>query len=325
MPFGVYEAKVRSGQGAARNLSNQNKVQQMPDSYNRSISLMTLNIRVVGRSVAAAVDLVAGILENANPVLGTAGLSLYCPYNSMLTELLNRQKGIKSYFNSVVVGGNYNPFFIGSDDSQSTSFTMQISRSGVQNVALTLNFYCTTPAMNDTPPCEAVWAMADAPLYQTDRADSYAGGALACASQAVSENRVVYLILSQFEHCGSVRNSNNICTVDDFLYRDLNDRIRARFGGRLPAGRVPAIPVQIYGGLAFREQSALDGNSVPLYPNSAGGLIAYKPEGCHIPMLMTISQLNPTANDPNGIIGDICQLNGKQIGEMQRVGVLFGG
>ena len=279
-------------------------------------NIMQIQILVVGRTVSEAEDFVAGMYEDINPAIEQNGISLYSEDNRVSTALLDRKKRLEALCRSD------KPIYAPANEDQTPkTYTLMLSRSGIQNFSIRLTMHCTAAsAAGSAPPCNCVWVLADAPVYE-DSADSYAAAATGILNAAANAGSHTVLVMSQFEKYGKIRNRDHLCSIESDVYRRLSAKLKESIA---PSADVPIIPVQVYGGLAF---DRTDGSGAPILgENRFGGLASYKPEGCHIPLLYAIEQVNSGSSlNDNLIISTVKKLNKAQTVEFSRYGVNLGG
>ena len=275
-------------------------------------NVMEITVAVAGRSVNAVTDFITGLSGTANPLLESRGMSLFCNDTEMTGELILREKKLRQ----VLVGGASYESTMGAD-AQSKNVSLLLSRSGMQSFSVRMNFVCVTTAQaaSALPPCQAVWVLTDEPVYSGAQ-DGYSAAVAAVLNAAKGAGLIAYVVMTQLESFGKIRNDNGLCGMENTAYREASKKARAAVGDA--AKGVPFVPVQVYGGQLPQASPA----GSPVRRMAAN----YKPEGCHIPMMMTVEGINTgTRFADNELIRDVKAINRAQGAFFRQYGIEIGG
>ncbi len=325
MPFGFYEAELfpsrkkenlpeNAGRYAIKDTSVppvSNPVADLPAPVTAAPSanvgnIMNITIVVASRTRNEALDLIAGIYQNANSYVEKSGLSLTCFENLWTPHIIMRQKQLQSIFN----GGVAYESVIRSEPPQDP-VVLIMSRPGYQRYGIQLNFVCMTTAQaaEALPACHALWVLANEDTYG-ETPDGTAAALFTASKQA---GVPAYLLLTEFEKYGKIYNDDGMCIMDSDVYRELLLKVSAVYGESLRG--IPVIPVQIYGGELIHSESS------GTMPDAA----FYSPEGCHIPMLMSVERINTGSRFvDNDLIRDVKKLSRAQTEVYLQYGIKTG-
>lgn len=245
-----------------------------------------ITILIAARTVAAAQDFIAGLHMNMSTAVSNEGLAFYSNDNIVIQDLLNRQHRLSNFFRDNSTSYRLEP----AENDGIVSYLFFISRSGMQQCSYKINILCATAETiaSNLPHCDIVWLLTDAPFYLNENhMGSYGVSLISVAAAAEKSNRPVYILAAQFERSGKIRDNGSCCSVEKNVYTFLTDKIKSILGEL--AEKYPVFPVQIYGGLSYKET---DSTGVVVFEeNRFGGLSIYKPAGCYIPLLYAIEKI----------------------------------
>ncbi len=280
-------------------------------------AVMQIRIAVAGRSIAEILDYIAGLHTNMNNLVGNAGLAFFSEAGAQLGELLERQKAISGIFTDPEMTEYRVADGLENGDGAPKAVSWTLSKAGVQSFRFQISFDCVTYAQllgDRLPACDMLWVFGDALLY-AQNAPSAPGGsdALALIARGKEANLPVSLIAGHVEQFGRIRERDSVCSVDG----DVCKKVREALGG---GDDTAFIPVQVYGGLTFK---TVEGDGCLVFEeNKFGGMREYKPEGCHIPLLIAMEQVNAGADSAgNEILEAIRKLNRVQRTEYASAGL----
>lgn len=238
----------------------------------------TMEVTILSRNAAVALDLLTGLFFNTNDVVTTAGLSLDTDGRT-LSELQKNRRKLSGLF----MAGDISYTQPGSSEGIPTAIKMNLSIAGRQNRGIKVNF--TVRDMNTgfagCEGCDVLWAIADAPLYAGS--DSYSAALASALNGAAESGKPVFAVMTEFEKYGKVSNIGGIYKVERRVMQALLPAVESLSAD----GTI--LPVQLYGGLVYRRT---EGNSLVFGENEYGGMLAYKPEGCHIPLLFSLEAVS---------------------------------
>lgn len=316
MPFGCYNA--------VKVMSDSPQVAK-EDKVIKKDNVMELSILLTGRTVASLTDFVAGLHDNLTQIANTVGLALFSNDPVTTRVLLQQQKQIPALLTE---GDNVSYKLCDgvSETAIRKTFYLMLSKAGIQSFSFKINFKCATTEdilSNGIPACDMLWSLADAPFFEENQTayDRYIPNAAALITGAKENNLPVFLLAGQFEKLGKIRNSDDVCFITNDLFSSLTKCISNKLGEI--ADYCTILPVQIYGGLIFKEIDA-DGSLV-FGGNRYGGLRSYNPLACHIPLLYALEQINTGEQfAANEIVAKIKQLNRAQQTVFLSAGIVTG-
>ena len=273
-------------------------------------NIMDIRILLTGRNLQSLTDLVAAVHLNMNPIVSDHGLAFFSEDNVTIREILQRQQQIPTVFFMdevrYALGRPANP-----EEPRSRCYSLILSRAGYQSFSFRISFLCVSTqdlAAGGLPPCNCIWVLADAPLYEEDLLGGYTGEANGLIGAAAEMGIPVFVLAGQFEKFGKIRMENGLCNIERDVYNHLKEKIVSAIPN---ASRCPILPIQIYGGLAFTGMDP-DGSLI-FGENMFGAMSTYKPEGCHIPLLYSMEKINTgTQFHDNDIVAGIRALNRAQ-------------
>ena len=238
----------------------------------------TMNVTILSRNAAAELDLLTGLYFNTGAEVSEVGLSLYADTRTLSVLQTNKRKLSGSF-----MAGEIN--YIQSDLSEGipTVITLILSPAGGQNRGIKVNFTIRSfsTGFAGSEDGDVIWAIADAPIYEG--ADSYASALTSALSGAAANGKPIFVLMTEFEKYGKVSNIGGVYKAERHVIRQLMPLAEALSPDSM------VLPIQLYGGLAYRRA---DGHSLIFGENESGGMLAYKPEGCHIPLLFSLEEVN---------------------------------
>ena len=306
----VFSAKAKKDR-----TSRKTPEQQTPPGplENKTISnIMDIRILLVGRNLPELTDLIAAVHADMNPAVSDRGLAFFSEDNVTIREILQRQQQLPTvFFTDEVRYELGRPAAPGEPPRR--FYSLILSRAGFQSFSFRVSFMCAAAqdiAATGVPQCSSVWVLADAPLYEDAPSGGYAGEANGLIGAALQTGVPVYVIAGQFEKYGKIRVDRGLCSIE----RDVYGFIKERIVSAMPnAAGCAVLPVQIYGGLSYR--SAEPDGTLVFGENTFGAMSAYKPEGCHIPLLYAMERINTGLGfTDNEIVAGIRALNRAQRG-----------
>lgn len=282
-----------------------------------------ITVLIAARTRTAACDLAAALHIDMSPAASSAGLSFYSNDNETIQSVLRRQKMISSFF---LGSGEVIYKLDDTKSGESGRYIFNLGIPGMQKRCYKVNIVCAAAselASGSLPYYDALWVLADAPLYsESSISDVFSSSVPGVIRSALGSDKPVFVIAGQIENSGKIRESGSICSIERDVYDMLSKSISRAFG--LEKGSLPLLPVQIYGGLGYKETDPY--GCVVLEDNRRGGMCIYKPVGCHIPLFFTIERCFSTrgASDPD-ILRKVISFNRKQLSEYKAGGISIGG
>lgn len=246
-------------------------------------------ILLAGRNLMELREFLCSMERNMGDVTGEEGLSFYTRELAVMNEVLSRKKKLDMFFWNFSDGDWTFP----EEEPASKTYTFTLGPSGDQARAMDLVFRCVTPeAAEGWTGCDAVWILADAAALEKED-DPYAKWVREALPRFTAGQegwpKTVCFLPGQFEHMGCFEGGGKLRLLPDKLGKKLSSLCKERLiGGGEPLPRLPAavIPVQIYGGLAYKGTDER-GNPV-LHISDSGASQSYIPACCETPLLYTL-------------------------------------
>lgn len=294
MPFGVFKTT---------SLMQQKEKKQKPEKYKDSgaytpgtvsnSQISEIHIMLVGRTVGILSDFLCSFKENMTSALHDEGFTFFSMDAVLSLMDIDTKKRIENFFWTYKKDATY----VSSTEELNATCSYSICPSGKQEKLLNLVFHCcqfqnSLSFMDDS--INAVWFIADETAADSSVSyDAYRDYLKSAVNNAVqSENsktaKPVCVLLAQIEkfaHFDKKGQRTYIpTTAEDQLFRNY----MSSFGNSLP-DTVAVIPIQIYGGLEYKETDE-QGRQL-LGRGSTGYYQSYIPENCQIPAVYTLNTI----------------------------------
>lgn len=294
MPFGVFKT---TSYMPVKEKQLKPKQHKNYDSYKPSIvsdsQVTEIHIMLVGRTVGILSDFLCSFKENMTSALHGEGFTFFTIDAFLSLMDIETKKRIEGFFGTYKKDATY----VSNVEDLSGCYPYSICPSGKQEKLLNLVFHCcnyqSSTSFTDNS-INAVWFLADEISIDSsisfDPYRDYMKSAVCNATQCsdTQASKPVCVLLSQIEKFTHFDNRGNRTYIPPEAEKKLYRKYITSFGNSLPEN-VSVIPVQIYGGLEYKETD--DQGRQHLGRGSTGYYQSYIPENCQIPAFYTLNSI----------------------------------
>lgn len=263
-------------------------------------------ILIIGETIEIARDFLCAMHENLNEVLPAGGVTCYTNDDYTLMSLSQVRQGI----NISLTADTSVKWPVYSDKDEDKHYKFSISEAGHPQMAIDLDFLCTTPGRRGlnkiANAAAAIWIITTGSAKKLN--DTEYEILIKEFLRSLNRDKInIEIILSLFESDGLFRNSGSSAELPPELRQKLFENCRQTYMDALKEAGIQAkvCAVQMYGGL---ELCGRDESGKPLYNfNIDSRCAGYVPVACQIPVLHLFTYLRTLGN------GYLCEPDGEKI------------
>ena len=250
-----------------------------------------VRILLIGETTELMRDYLCALKQNMDELLNGSELTYYTKENETISEIVEVKKELADCFweGKDKTWPDYQET---ETDRSEKNYTFSISPAGNPQISVDLQFVCRTPAMVTEAlrkDCRATWILADGSGDASAETGRRQIRQLLSSIQAEhqAQKEPVLLLAFNLEQIGHFKGIGANAQLSDSVRSQVYSNCRTAYKEACRGCNPRLYTIQLYGGL---EQNGRDEKGRPMYKvNDSGYFNSYVPEGCHMPLLSTLT------------------------------------